>query len=265
MPELPEVETARRLLERHLLGRCIVRAATVRDTIVYDGVSARRFASAVRGRRVEAVQRRGKYMYLDLDRPPYPVFHFGMTGRFFAYRHLGDRPRFWKVELLTDRGVRLAMTNARRLGRIRLQRDPLHELPLKRLGFDPLLDLPTVAVLGDLLAKRKGPIKALLLDQHFAAGVGNWIADEVLYQGRIAPQRRACDLTAEEVKRLRSKLGAIVRKAVAVEADKRRFPKTWLFHHRWGRNADAVTARGERIVHATIGGRTTAWVPSVQR
>ncbi len=264
MPELPEVERARGLAERSVVGKYIVKVATTGDLIVYDGVAPRRFASALRGRRIEAVRRFGKYLWMELDRRPWPTFHFGMTGSFRVYRDRRDRPRFWKVELLMDDGTRLAMPNARRLGRIRLLHDPEHEPPISNLGFDPLLNMPPVKTFAALLARRKGPIKGVLLDQSFAAGVGNWVADEVLYQARIAPRRRARDLTPEEVRRLRSCLGRIVRKAVEVDADKYRFPKTWLFGHRWGRSPDATTARGETIIHETIAGRTTAWVPQRQ-
>ncbi len=264
MPELPEVETARRLAERALGGKRLVAVAAADDRIVYEGVTPRTFIKKVTGARVECVGRRGKQMWLELDRRPWPLLHFGMTGRFWVYDTAADRPRHWKVELACDDGVRLAMTDPRRFGRIRLQHDPLSDKPIAALGFDPLLDLPRSDVLFGLLGKRRGPIKAVLLDQSLAAGVGNWIADEVLYQARIAPRRRACDLSADEVKRLRGKLSAIVRKAVDVEADKQRFPRTWLFHKRWGKQNGATIA-GHRIVHETIGGRTTAWVPKVQR
>jgi formamidopyrimidine-DNA glycosylase len=86
-----------------------------------------------------------------------------------------------------------------------------------------------------------------------------------LYQARLRPDREAARLRPEETVRLRQRLLAIVEKAVAVDADSDRFPRSWLFHHRWGKNAKARTAAGEKIVHATIGGRTTAFVPSRQR
>jgi formamidopyrimidine-DNA glycosylase len=95
--------------------------------------------------------------------------------------------------------------------------------------------------------------------------VGNWIADEALYQAAIDPRRPASSLSPAEVARLRARLHAIVHRAVAVGADDRRFPRRWLFHHRWGRAEGARTARGERIVHLTIGGRTTAFAPARQR
>ena len=108
-------------------------------------------------------------------------------------------PRFTKIRLILNDGGELAMTNKRRLGRIRLRQDPLGEVPISQLGFDPLLDLPSPARFSDLVAKRSTPVKALLLDQAFAAGVGNWIADEVLYQARLDPSRRADELTRAEV------------------------------------------------------------------
>ncbi len=265
MPELPEVERARRLAERCLVGKRIVRATTTKDPIVYTGVTPHRFARALAGRRIEAVRRRGKHLWFELDRRPWPAFHFGMTGSFQVYREAADRPRFWKVELLIDDGTRLAMPDARRLGHIRLLNDPEHEPPIGELGFDPLLDMPPLKVFAARLSHRKAPIKAVLLDQGFSAGVGNWIADEVLYQARIAPARHAWELRGGEVRRLRAAILSVIRKAVELDADNSRFPRNWLFHHRWGRNAEAVTHRGEKIVHDTIGGRTTAWVPSVQR
>jgi formamidopyrimidine-DNA glycosylase len=265
MPELPDVESARRRAERALRGRRIERVATVDDPIVYAGVSPRRFARALRGRLVLAVRRKGKHLWMELDARPWPLFHFGMTGSFELYTRAADRPRFWKVELLMEDGTRLAMPDARRFGRLRLQHEPESEPPIGELGFDPFFGLPPSAELHAALARRKAPIKAVLLDQSLFAGVGNWIADEVLYQARLRPDRRADALRPEETSRLRSCLLAIVKRAVGVDADSDRFPRGWLFHHRWGRDATARTAKGERITHDTIGGRTTAWVPSRQR
>jgi formamidopyrimidine-DNA glycosylase len=258
MPELPEVETARRRAQRALRGRRIVAVAVVDDPIVYEGVSPARFAATLRGRRVVAVHRKGKHLWMELDRPPFPLFHFGMTGSFEIYGDGAERPRFWRVEIVAEDGTRLAMPDPRRLGRLRLRRDPEAEPPLSALGFDVLRGLPPARALAPLLARRGAPIKAVLLDQSLFAGVGNWIADEALYQAAVDPRRRASSLSPAEVARLRSRLHAIVRRAVAVGADDRRYPRTWLFHHRWGRNEGARTARGEPIVYVTIGGRTTA-------
>ena len=80
----------------------------------------------------------------------------------------------------------------------------------------------------------------------------------------IDPRRRANTLSGAEARRVRSRLKSIIERAVAVDADKERFPRTWLFHRRWGRTPNATTIRGDAIEHLTIAGRTTAWVPAVQ-
>jgi formamidopyrimidine-DNA glycosylase len=265
MPELPEVETARRLAARVLAGRRIVGVATVDDPIVYAGVTPRRLAAALRGRRVTSVGRKGKHLWLELDRRPWPAFHFGMSGSFRVYGEEAERPRYWKLELRTGDGVRLALRDPRRLGRIRLRRDPAREPPISGLGFDVLDEMPGAHELQALLSRRKAPIKAVLLDQGLFAGVGNWIADEALFQARISPHRPGASLDPSEVARLRRQLGAIVGRAVEVLARQQEFPRGWLFHRRWGRDGRARTLRAERIVHETIGGRTAAWVPSRQR
>lgn len=279
MPELPEVERGRRLAEARARGRRITKVAVDDDRIVFDGVSPAHVARALEGRTVREVRRRGKQLWFEMDRAPHPLFHFGMTGAFVVpelaplvlasspKRRRDDSwpPRFAKIRFTFDDGAELAMTNKRRLGRIRLRTDPENESPIVDLGFDPLLDLPSPPAFVRLLRKRSAIVKSLLLDQSFAAGVGNWIADEVLFQAGIDPRRRADELSDAEVKTLRSKLRAVVKRAVDVNAEKDRFPRTWLFHRRWGKDEEARTAKGDRIEFVRLGGRTTAWVPAVQR
>jgi formamidopyrimidine-DNA glycosylase len=277
MPELPEVEEARRIAHRVAAGRRITGVEVAPDPIVFERLAPARMRRALLGRRVIAVRRHGKHLWLELDRRPWPCFHFGMAGGFHAPASRGVRlvssgdrahtwpPRFTKLMLTFGDGGALAMTDARRLGRIRLREDPRTEPPISLLGFDALHDLPSPAAFRAYLAQRAAPVKAVLLDQSFAAGVGNWIADEVLYQARIAPTRPARSLSIEEARRLRAGLRTVVATAVRARADSDRFPPSWLFHRRWGRQAGAVTAGGQSIRHDTVGGRTTAWVPARQR
>ena len=277
MPELPEVEEARRIAHRAAVGRRITEVECAPDPIVFERLPLARMRQALLGRRVLAVRRHGKHLWLELDRRPWPCFHFGMAGGFHAPAARGVRlvssgdrahswpPRFTKLRLGFDDGGALAMSDARRLGRIRLREHPEAEPPISLLGFDALRDLPSPAEFRARLAERAAPIKAVLLDQAFAAGVGNWIADEVLYQARIAPRRPARSLSVAEAHRLRAALRLVVGTAVRARADSDRYPRGWLFHHRWGRQLGAVNARGQSIRHDTVGGRTTAWVPAVQR
>jgi formamidopyrimidine-DNA glycosylase len=278
VPELPEVETARRLAARVAVGRRIADAWCAADPIVVEGVTAARLTAALRGRRVRAARRHGKHLWLELDRRPWLLMHFGMTGGLYVPSRpplrlrsargapsAGWPPRFVKLRLVLDDGGELAMADARRLGRIRLRDDPRREPPVAELGFDAYRELPSVGRFRELLADRTAPLKALLLDQTFAAGVGNWIADEVLYQARLDPRRPARTLTAEEAARLRRRLRVVLATAVRVGADSDRYPRTWLFHHRWDHDPLARTAGGARLRWETIGGRTTAWAPAIQR
>lgn len=177
----------------------------------------------------------------------------------------GDRFLFAFEPLVTENGAELALTDPRRFGRLWLTEEPLLHPRVRKLGFDPLVNFPGSAELRVILKKRKAPIKAVLLDQKLFAGVGNWIADEILYHAGIAPRRAAASLTPAEVKRLHAKTLFVIRKAVAVESDYHRFPRNWLFHHRWGKDKEARTSSRQKIVHEEIGGRTTAWVPGLQK
>src|SRR5688500_18926483 len=212
MPELPEVEEARRIAHRVAAGRRITGVEVAPDPIVFERLAPARMRRALLGRRVTAVRRHGKHLWLELDRRPWPIFHFGMTGGFHAPAGGGVRliahgrrdpaaqwpPRFTKLHLTFEGGGELALADGRRRGRLRLRQDPRAESPISLLGWDAHRELPPPAKFRAMLRARRAPIKAVLLDQGFAAGVGNWIADEVLYQARIAPSRRAHTLTAAE-------------------------------------------------------------------
>lgn len=287
MPELPEVETARRQLEKALLGHRLVRVVVdPRDRIAFAGASATSVQRALRGARVTGTGRRGKYFWIELNRKPWPLVHLGMSGnieirgtrgfnktwggiKLWSSRNKADVdadvPPYCRLLLVADNGAQVAMTDPRRFGRIRLVRDPLREPPLSRLGADPLEAFPSARELRALFERRRTPIKSLLLDQRYFAGVGNWLADEILFQSALSPHRAAMSLTPADIRRLRTNTLGVIRKAVRVDADYQRFPKSWLFHDRWNKGRESYTSRGDEIRHDTIGGRTTAWVPSRQR
>ena len=277
MPELPEVETARRAAIAVAVGRRIVGVTVADDTIVFERVSPARIRRALLGRQVRAVRRHGKHFWFELDRRPWLSIHFGMAGGLHTSRRRGVRlvssgrrpepgwpPRFTKLRLTFEGGRELVIADGRRLGRIRLRQDPATEPPIAGLGFDALRGLPGTAQFRELARGRAAPVKVLLLDQSFAAGVGNWIADEVLYQARIAPRRPARSLSDRELDRLRARLRSVVRRAVGARADSDRYPRAWLFHRRWG-SRPGITVKGDIIRRETIAGRTAAWVPAVQR
>ena len=165
MPELPEVERSRRLAESVAAGRRIARVWCEADPLVFDGVSPDDWRDALEGRRVEAARRWGKQLWFVLDRPPHPLFHFGMAGGFKTPASTplqlksGPKedpavwpPRFAKIRMRFDDGGEFAMTDGRRLGRILLRDDPEHEPPIAKLGFDPLLAMPPPKRFAELIA-----------------------------------------------------------------------------------------------------------------
>lgn len=286
MPELPEVETVCRRISGALKGRRIAEVhAEKDDRFLFAFAPLEEVKEAMIGARFRGTGRRGKYFWLELDRRPWLLVHLGMTGNVEIRAAKGKEHvkswggvRLWsekqdrrgrlffcRLLLVADDGTEIALTDPRRFGRIWLADEPLLHPRVRNLGFDPLVRFPKAAELHAILKKRKAPIKAVLLDQKLFAGVGNWIADEILFQAGIAPRRAASTLSLTEVKRLHAKTLVVIRKAVAVEADYERFPRTWLFHHRWGKNANARTHGKQKVVHEEIGGRTTAWVPGRQK
>lgn len=280
MPELPEVERVRQTLARVLVGKKIVDAEFVNDDIMMFGVPAEAFQAAVKGQTVKDVHRKGKYWWIVFEDGGFLAGHLGMSG---WIRELGadtirlrehgnapledeeGRPRFLKMLLTAEDGRRVAFTDGRRLGRLWLTRDPKTDERIKKLGFDVRDELPSATELYKILSRRKAPIKALLLDQGLFAGIGNWIADEVLYQAGIAPKRLGSSLSAKEVLLLHDAIVLVIKHSVDVDADKEQFPKDWLFHVRWGGKSGDETISGEPIVREPVGGRTTAWVPSRQK
>ena len=205
MPELPEVETTRRHLEPAMTGRTIVEADVRRDRMVRRQRRPRDFADRVRGRAVERVDRHGKFILGRLSDEVTLVIHLGMSGRVsLAIGGDAEAPHT-NVVLRLDDGTEIRLVDPRTFGFVAaFLPDEMAHGSLAALGPDALDGLPRSADLAARLAGRSAPIKPLLLDQRFVAGLGNIYADEVLHRAGIAPDRPAGSLLLEEVGRLRA-------------------------------------------------------------
>eukprot|EP00850_Spirogloea_muscicola_P018052 SM000161S02434 [mRNA] locus=s161:189870:193004:+ [translate_table: standard] len=276
MPELPEVEAARRSVQQHCVGRRIASAVVEADSLVIDGISPQQLRDGLVGRVVTAAGRKGKNLWMELDRRPWPTFHFGMTGHIMIQgEHVAQYmrgtkkdpsdwpPKFHKLVFKMDNDVEVAFCDGRRLARIRLLDDPVMTPPISELGWDALLELPDPLDLASQVTKRKAPVKAVLMDQGVAAGIGNWVADEVLYQARVHPAQPANTLLAEQCKGLHRSIKYVLETAVNAGSDSKNFPKNWLFHVRWSKKPGILD--GQKIHFETIGGRTSAFVPAIQK
>jgi formamidopyrimidine-DNA glycosylase len=283
MPELPEAEAQRRLLDRCVVGQTIERVETkeqgggARDGQVDDKVLDGDVASLA-GARVVAAKRKGKQLWLELDKGKTKhclLIHLGMTGSCVikgeappSYKafSIDDAfpPKYTKLELVMDDGTRLAYCDPRRFGRVKLRGAEPEELAA--LAPDAL-EAPAVAAMRSALSSKSAPIKAVLLDQSaVVCGIGNWVADEVLYMSRIHPATAAAALSADQVKALRAAIVNVCKTACDANADSEQFPATWLFHHRWAKmTTGSIASPIGRIHFDTIGGRTTAFLPDVQK
>jgi formamidopyrimidine-DNA glycosylase len=218
MPELPEVETVRRGLAAHVVGRTITdvevgRLRSVRRT------SAQQVIDGPTGAKVLAARRRGKYLLLPLDTGDTLMIHLRMTGQLLLAAAHAERPPHTHVVMTLDGEPAEALwfVDPRTFGEV-VVFDPDHvdvELPeLAHLGVDPLADGLDVVALGRLLTGRRTHLKPLLLDQHVIAGVGNIYADEVLHEARLHPLRAAGSLRRAEIRRLHDALHRVLLAAV---------------------------------------------------
>ncbi len=258
MPELPEVEAYRRLAE-NVVGRR-VRAVHAPDPwYLKRGLDRAATEEALTGRRFTAARRRGKLLLLDTDGPTVGL-RFGMTGRLtvdgvpgvdaLLYSSNADNPVWDRFALDLDRG-RLAVRDPRRLGGVELDPDE------SRLGPDALSVTP--AALTAALAGSRVALKARLMDQAHLAGVGNLIADEVLWRAGLDPTRPAGGLTAAEHRRLARAIRAGVEDLIARGGSH----LGDLLPHR--RPGGRCPRDGAELRRGRVGGRTTWWCPAHQR
>ena len=269
MPELPEVEIVRRRLHSAVVGRLI------EDVIVLDPSVCRQEPAEVRrrlvGRRIAGTARRGKWLIFDLG-TVLAVVHLRMTGRLLwrpAAEDQGRQPRF-VIEL--EGGQRLHFFDVRRFGGLWAVPTAEATAFFSELGVEPLSEEFTVACLRDLVAGRRTPLKAFLLDQRRIAGIGNIYADEALFRARLHPLRPAGSLGPREAARLWGALretlqlgidheGSSVESFVDPAGARGGFQEILNVYQRTGQPCRVCGASIRRVV---VGGRGTHYCPRCQ-
>ena len=281
MPELPEVEAQRKLLERFLVNEKILSVSAIEqgggprsgefDDKVID-VSQCEFERRLEGLTMKEAKRKGKQLYLLFEGGGL-LIHFGMTGAFLVQGEVGPSYKNWKARSevwppkyckfhLKTRNNSFAFVDSRRFGRALLRTGDVEAMPpLSELAPDALNDCPDIFTFTST-----APIKGVLLDQKaMISGIGNWVADEVLYASKILPTTPANQLNDAALTDLRDNLLAILRTACDADADYTKFPSTWLFHHRWAKQTSGSKQSPIGRIHfSTVAGRTTAFLPSIQ-
>jgi formamidopyrimidine-DNA glycosylase len=259
MPELPDVEGFRRVLAEHGAGHRIERVAVADAGVLHDTGPAR-LRRALTGRRFAEPARHGKWLIARTDGRPAVLLHFGMTGRLVPCG-AGEPPApHDRVTFALDDGSELRFRDQRKLQGIWLAPS---EADAGRVlaGQGPDALALSRGDLDRLLAGRRGGLKAALTDQSLVAGLGNLLADEILWRARLHPARPAGRLADDERARLHGALRRVLRDAVAAGCVPAR--PSWLTGRRDER--DAVCPRcGTALARGRLTGRSTVWCPHCQ-
>jgi len=281
MPELPEVETVARGLQASVAGRRIL-SVVLRQTDFMDDAAL--IERELPGRRIERIERYGKFMLLRLDAGPAGnensrasgrptealLVHLGMTGNLAPRFAAQPLEKHTHASFLLDDGRELRYTDARRFGRMAYLSGPTLAAELQRFGADPLevsREEFAAAIRGS-----KARIKALLLDQTVLRGVGNIYADESLWRARIHPATPGVRLTPQQTEKLRAALKAILLRAIAMRGstisdfvDSDGQSGDYQQHHRaYGREGRKCYRCGARIRRMMVAGRSSHFCPGCQ-
>jgi formamidopyrimidine-DNA glycosylase len=264
MPELPEVETIRRQLAPLVEGRR-VRRVQILDPRWSRPLAPAELESALSGRRILRLGRRGKYLIWALEDEVFLVQHLRMTGALLW--NPDPEPAHTRVRIDLLPRARVVISDPRRFGtgELLIGEQALEEFFSARLGLEPFDEHFTAEHLRALARGRRAPIKALLLDQRRIAGVGNIYADEALFRARVHPRRPAGRLTAAQWAALRAGVidalragidarGASIDDFRHIDGFRGSFQDEFLVHHRAG---EPCVRCGREVKKLVVAGRGT--------
>jgi formamidopyrimidine-DNA glycosylase len=276
MPELPEVELVARALAKLVTGRRILAAELLRPRLAPDS-SPRRFASQLRGARVERVGRRGKHILIHLDGGLVLVVHLRMTGRFLYLPLDAPLPKFTHAILYLDDDHRLVFSDQRHFGLMKIVPEAeLYETKeLRRLAPEPFSDEFTPAYLHATLSRSRRTLKETLIDQTRVTGLGNIYAAEVMFLARINPFARAHEISRRRVPRLHRAILDVLSESIAhgstLNVDPENIDGSYTeggYEGRWrvyDREDEPCPNCGARIRRVSHAGRSTYFCPRCQR
>jgi len=275
MPELPEVQTIVTGLNEILKGK------TITNTYIYDDMvigypDKKQFIEKSKDKKIMSISRRGKYIIVNFDNNQYRlVIHLRMSGKLLYKERQEGREKHTHVVFEFNDNTDLRFNNVRKFGRLYFIEDDKFENAgnIDNLGLEPLSDKFSLRLLKEMLDKRKGMIKPLLMNQEFIAGIGNIYADEALFLAKIRPDRKANNLNEKEIKALYKQLRKILRKGIKMGGtsisdyvnalgETGKFQKELNVYQREGQKCKIC---GEEIQKKKISGRSTRFCPNCQK
>lgn len=273
MPELPEVETVRRGLNRLVQGKTI-NSVEVRWDKTISNMSPAEFDAEMAGRTIEVVERRGKYLLFRLSGKKTMVSHLRMEGAYYT-TPAGTEPG--KHDLVTFKlndDIDLFYRDTRKFGRMTLvnNEDVMSVAGLSKIGPEPTLDDLSLDYMVNIFGKSKTAIKPFLLDQSKIAGIGNIYADEVLWQTMIHPLTKTNDVTASELAELRLNIinemaRSIAHHGTTVHSFTDAFGEAGEFQNElqvYGRHGEPCLRCGDELVKIKVAQRGTTYCPTCQ-
>jgi formamidopyrimidine-DNA glycosylase len=273
MPELAEVEFFRKRWDLAARGARITVVATHARAKVFRGTSPAAVRRALSGRRLLSSEARAKQMLFRFSGDTWLGVHLGMSGELRAEPAGYVAQKHDHLVLTTARHV-LVFTDPRMFGRVLLHCGAQPPAWWTKIAPAIVSEAFTAAGITAFLRRRaRAPIKAVLLMQECFPGVGNWMADEILWRAAIHPQRRAGSLTPAEVRTLWRECRRVCQLALATIAGRGRtlpsnlnvnIPRSWLFWHRWEDGGRCPKTK-RPLLRAEVGGRTTCWSPARQK
>ncbi|HHU32096.1 MAG: bifunctional DNA-formamidopyrimidine glycosylase/DNA-(apurinic or apyrimidinic site) lyase [Zhaonellaceae bacterium] len=274
MPELPEVETVRRSLEKHLLGRIITEVIINKSKII-KFPEPEKFKFLLEGDKINSLGRRGKYLLFCLKSGYTWVTHLRMTGQFYYVKPEESLLKHTHLIFELDNGYQLRYVDIRQFGTMYLLRPEEFKLikGLRDLGPEPLSNGLSFDRFCRLLEGRRGALKQLLLDQTFLAGIGNIYADEILFDAGLHPKRLVSSLSLQEKKALLKSIQKMLQLGIEnrgtsfrnyVDGDGRKGSFQELLKV-YGRGGEACCKCGQPLTKQKIAGRSTCFCSTCQK
>jgi formamidopyrimidine-DNA glycosylase len=270
MPELAEVEFYRKQWNAGL-NQKILAVQLNAGKRIFRGTDVNALQRQLAGATLLDSKAHGKQMLFRFSKGGWLGIHLGMTGKLrvekFAVPGCDRRaPEKHDHLVLHQARQRLVFSDPRQFGRVLFHEGKQEPPWWSNLPPSLLAKEFTLAAMQNLLqCHRQPPIKAVLLLQSGFPGIGNWMADEILWRAKILPQTPAGKIEQEKVKLLWKEIRFVCKQALRIIGENYAdLPKTWLFEHRWKKGGHCPRCR-TGLKHATIGGRTTCWCPGCQK
>ncbi len=274
MPELPEVETIKRVLEPQIMGLQIVNI-TVRRPEVIAHPTQEAFCALLQGQKISGMRRRGKFLGVSLESGDYFMLHLRMTGGLLFTPPEYPEEKHTHIIFKLSNGCELRFADTRRFGRFwLLHKDEVDTYSgIGKLGLEPFDDGMTAEYLQAHFGKRKKTIKECLLEQNVIAGIGNIYSDEILFTAKIHPRRRADSLRDDEWMALADtipkRLSYFIEKNAITPEDylqsKGKDYRNTPFLQVYGHNGEQCPNCQNLLCRMVIGGRSSVYCPSCQR